>query len=226
MGPPHHPARSRLAATMADLPRPLGTYTTRATRVVGWGLLGALALTAVLASVRLGVEPGLLAWLALLAAVVWVGILRPRVEADHTGVHVRNLLRDHTVPWPLVASFGERWALEVFTPDARRISSWAIPTRRDIRGAMRARRDLIRAERRGAAGAPPSLAQERERFPRVDAASVKESLELAQLEWKRGDYGHPPAAPAGETERVSTSWPWQAWVPLAVSVVAVVLTSL
>lgn len=218
---------------MSDLPRPLGTYVTRGTRVFGYGLLGACVAAGVLTTVDSGPEPTLYAWLLLIAAIIWVGVLRPRVVADHSGIRVLNLLRDVHVPWPQAASFGARWALEIFTPQARRIASWGIPARRDLLGASRAHRDRVRARYYGGRGAPSDPSVERAyQGTRIDAAYVKAQLELAQLEWRRGDYGHAAetssvtdAATGGSGPAVTTTYPWQAWAPLVVGAAAVLLTT-
>lgn len=113
------------------------TYRTMPSRVVGWVILIALAALSVLigrTEASLGNNPLTPAGLmSLVAAVVWVALLRPCVRISSDRVEMRNLVTDVVIPFARVKAVGHAWALEVVDNLDVKHSSWAIPVRRDMR---------------------------------------------------------------------------------------------
>lgn len=118
-----------------------------------WGQLMVGAVLAALAAaigwsmVAGGLAPSVaaIAWCAVLLVLSYVVFLRPCVVVDDTGVEVRNIVRDHAVPWAAVTGAGSSWSLVVDSA-AGPVSSWAIS------GTPSPGRDALLRRRRTAAG--------------------------------------------------------------------------
>jgi len=113
------------------------TYRTMPARVVGWVILIALAALAVLigrTEASLGNSPltptGLM---SVVAAIVWVALLRPCVRISEDRIEMRNLVTDVVIPFSRIKAVRHVWALEVIDNLDAKHSSWAIPVRRDMR---------------------------------------------------------------------------------------------
>src|SRR5699024_63900 len=139
MGPPFTPPlsapRSLDCRTMAaSAPT---TYRTLPARIVGWGILIAAAGIAVAMGViesDLGNNPlSPAAFLAVLAAIVWILLLRPCVRVSPDGVTLSNLLTAVSVRFERLAAVEHRWALELIDTASTKHSAWAIPMRREMR---------------------------------------------------------------------------------------------
>ncbi|WP_162801937.1 hypothetical protein [Ornithinimicrobium murale] len=113
------------------------TYRTLPARIVGWVILVAVAgLAVVMGSVEAGLgnnpfSPA--AFLAVVAAIVWVVLLRPAVRIEPGGVTMSNLVTDVTVPYERLGAVKHQWALELVDNAGTKHSSWAIPVRRELR---------------------------------------------------------------------------------------------
>jgi len=89
-------------------------------------VLGAVILVvSALLSWRDHPQPLFVAWLLLGSAVAWTVFVRPCVVLDQDGVHLRNILRDVDIPWPLVSDVETRWNLKVWSGDDG-YTAWAI----------------------------------------------------------------------------------------------------
>ena len=105
------------------------TYRQRSAQLLGWAYVAASALLAIgiVSSWSREPNPAFLAWLLVGLGWAWALFLRPRVEVTTDGVILANVVRDVTIPWPLVEDVRTRWNLEVFTHD-RGYTAWAIST--------------------------------------------------------------------------------------------------
>ena len=70
-------------------------------------------------------QPLFVAWLLFGCAVAWTVFVRPCVVLDQDGVHLRNIVRDVDIPWPLVSDVETRWNLKVWSGDDGH-TAWAI----------------------------------------------------------------------------------------------------
>jgi hypothetical protein len=70
-------------------------------------------------------QPLFVAWLLLGCAVAWTVFVRPCVVLDQDGVHLRNIVRDVDIPWPLVSDVETRWNLKIWSGDDG-YTAWAI----------------------------------------------------------------------------------------------------
>lgn len=113
------------------------TYRTLPARIVGWVILVAVAgLAVVMGSVemRLGNNPlSPAAFLGIVAAIVWVVLLRPSVRLETDRVEMSNLVTDVVVPFERLGAVKHQWALELIDNAGTKHSAWAIPVRRELR---------------------------------------------------------------------------------------------
>ena len=108
------------------------------------------------------------ATLLLITSVAYVTAARPRVISADDGIMVRNPLRDHHIPWPLVrkVDLADLLRVHVREPGAldpepgakskKVISAWAVhySRRRQVTTDMRARRASARVARGGGSMSP------------------------------------------------------------------------
>ncbi len=100
--------------------------------------------------------------LLLVTGVAYITAERPRVIAADDGITVQNPLRDHHIPWPLVAKVDLADLLRVHVREpggadlepgakSKKIHAWAVhySRRRQLTSDMRARRASARAARGG-----------------------------------------------------------------------------
>lgn len=97
------------------------------------GLAILVAVIAVVALVAYATEAGPTAALtsvapvALVVALGWAVLWRPRAVVDEDGVTLVNIVRTVRVPWQRFRSADTRWALSITTTQGRTYSSWAVP---------------------------------------------------------------------------------------------------
>ncbi len=99
--------------------RPLGS------RILAAGIWGVSA--ASLAMAARADPAGLVRLAPFMLLISWIGYLalwRPMVRVDDTGVELVNVLRRIRVPYPALRRIETRWALTLFTDDARYVA-WA-----------------------------------------------------------------------------------------------------
>jgi len=185
------------------------TYRTMPARVIGWVIVIALAaLAAVIGKMEADVGNNPLSPLGIMsvvAAVVWVVLLRPSVRLGEDRVELRNLVTDVVVPFSRLKSAGHEWALEVFDNAGSKYSSWAIPVRRELRP----RRDIdsyAEATTRGKTAEGNNA--------EVVAGRVEQALQRWKLEGGRSEAG----------EGAHRTWAWTAIVPFLASIVLAVVT--
>lgn len=182
---------------------PLRVYRTLPARIMGWAMVGAAVVLAVLTlvDVAAGHQSSLLAPVALVVGVAtgaWLLFLRPRVTLYADGVHLTNVVTEVTVPFGAVEGVSHRWALELRDRNGRTHAAWAVPVRRDI-----VRRRAIDDY------AETTLHRGREG---VTAQAVADEVLRAVQRW-RLDGGEQVGAP-GEAVR-TLSWPAVAVLALA-----------
>lgn len=95
--------------------------------------------------------------LGIIGAVVIVGLTRPRVEADATGIKVRNLVGAYQLPWEVVEAVrfdrGAPWASLILADDDEVAVMAVQATDRDYAvDAVRALRRLLAEHKQRAAG--------------------------------------------------------------------------
>lgn len=120
---------------------PTRVYRTLPSRVLGWTLV----VLAVAGGTVLTLADGIRGWgvlgpisaMTVVAAVVWMALLRPCVEVGPDRVVLRNLLTDVEVPFARLAEVTHVWALELTDTAGTKHSAWAVPVRRDLRLAGR-----------------------------------------------------------------------------------------
>lgn len=83
-------------------------------------------------------------WMALVALVMWGAYWNPKVIVDDGGVHLVNILRTVTVPWPAIEDIETKWSLTLVTAYGK-FTAWAAPAP----GGMAAARAANRRARLG-----------------------------------------------------------------------------
>ena len=113
--------------TTPNAPRPISLYSrpTRALAVVAWAICAFLSVNLVLAGTAAQMWQ-FLPWMLFIAWGLYVLLWRPQLLVRVSGLSVRNLLRDHEIP------FSQLTALRVvqsvsFDTTAGRIASWGAP---------------------------------------------------------------------------------------------------
>lgn len=138
------------------------------------------------------------ATLLMITGVAYVTAERPRVISADDGITVRNPLRDHHIPWPLVRKVDLADLLRVHvrepgvpdpepgTKSKKIISAWAVhySRRRQLTSDMRARRASARTARGGGATTPFGI-------PSVPYGSSKSPV------------ASPSTSPEAEAERIA-----------------------
>ena len=114
----------------------LGVYRTLPARLLGWAMVVTASLVGfvvIRGELSLGRDVFFpVAVLMFVVALVWVLLLRPRVELRTASVTQRNILRDVVVPFERLSAVGSRWALELTDTTGRTYSSWAVPKQREF----------------------------------------------------------------------------------------------
>jgi len=114
----------------------LGVYRTLPARLLGWAMVATASVVGfVVIRGELSLGRNVLfpvAALLFVVAIVWVLLLRPRVELRTESVTERNIVRDVVVPFERLAVVGSRWALELTDTSGRTHSSWAVPKQREF----------------------------------------------------------------------------------------------
>lgn len=190
--------------TTPNAPRPVPVHSrpTRALAVVAWAICAFLAVNLVFAGTAAQMWK-FLPWMLFIAWGLHVLLWRPQLLVRPGGLSVRNLLRDHEIP------FSQLKALRVvqsvsFDTTAGRIASWGAP------GASKLGRKL-----------PPSPGAPNI----VSDPATKTAVQTAWDAWERSQPAPGMAGPSsqpGHPERVETRWN----MPTAVvGVVAVLLVA-
>lgn len=78
-------------------------------------------------------------WMALVALVMWAAYWNPRVVVDDAGVHLVNILRTVTVPWPAIKDLETKWSLTLVTAYGK-FTAWAAPAPGGMASARAANR--------------------------------------------------------------------------------------
>ncbi|HKJ12640.1 MAG TPA: hypothetical protein VJ976_09690 [Ornithinimicrobium sp.] len=180
----------------------LGVYRTLPARLLGWTVVSTASLVGfVVVRGELSLGRNVLfpvAVVLFVIALVWVLLLRPRVELRADSVTQRNILRDVVVPFERLAAVGSRWALELTDTTGRTYSSWAVPKQREF-SARRAFDDFAETTSRARAR------------PGTTAQVVAGDTERAFQRWQMGGGAPQPQA------RADLQWAPAAVVPLAAS---------
>ncbi|MGB7448899.1 MAG: hypothetical protein WA892_07190 [Ornithinimicrobium sp.] len=180
----------------------LGVYRTLPARLLGWAivvtasLVGFVVIRGELSLGRNVLFP--VAALGFVVTVVWVLLLRPRVELRTESVTQRNILRDVVIPFERLAEIGSRWALELTDTAGRTYSSWAVPKQREF-SARRAFDDFSEATTRRSAR------------PGITAKVVAGDTHRAFQRWQMDGGTAQPGA------RALRTWALSAVAPLAAS---------
>lgn len=185
------------------------TYRTMPSRVIGWVIIAVLvALAVVIGKLEADIGNNPLSpvgIMSVVAAVVWVVLLRPCVRVGEDRAELRNLVTDVVVPFSRLKSVRHEWALELYDNADQKHSSWAIPVRRELRP----RRDVdsyAEATTRGKAAEGNNA--------EVVAGRVEQALQRWKLEGGRTE----------PREGARPTWAWTAVVPLVASLVLAVVT--
>lgn len=187
------------------------TYRTLPSRVTGWTILIATSGLAVAigmmeaASGNNPITPA--AFLAVVAAVVWIVLLRPAVRVSDDRVQMSNLVTDIEVPYSRLKAAEHQWALEIIDNAGTKHSSWAIPVRRELRP----RRDI---DTYAEATTKGKTAEGN------NAEVISGRVQQMVQRWKlAGGHAEPGLG-------VSPTWSWTAIVPLAAAVAFLVVVLL
>lgn len=187
------------------------TYRTLPARIVGWVILLTVAgLAVVMGSMEssLGNNPlSPAGFLAVVAAIVWVVLLRPAVRIEPGRVELSNLLTDVTVPYERLGEVTHMWALELVDNAGTTHSSWAIPVRRELRP----RRDI------------DSYAESTTRGQAREGNNAEVIAGRVEQEWQRWKLAGGVEEPGRGVHR---TWARGALVPLAASVAFLVVVLL
>jgi hypothetical protein len=165
-------------------------------------------------------QPLFVAWLLFGCAVAWTVFVRPCVVLDQDGVHLRNIVRDVDIPWPLVSDVETRWNLRVWSGDDGH-TAWAI--------ASQVERPKVHAS------VLPGLSSKLDGFPGQGASTPGASTKVTSrmvaeaIDETAADYAaavadgdlQPPAHPA-----VTTRWAPLPVLALALPLLAVLVLSI
>lgn len=129
-----------MAGVAAPDPTVIERFSPSAGRWMGVATLALLVVVAgfVIATGRLGDQPGLLIGLATAALLCWVALVRPAVQARGDHLLLRNLVRDTEVPWHLVDQVRIAQTLRVQAGDK---VHHGVAVGRSARSDMRAQRE-------------------------------------------------------------------------------------
>ncbi|USQ78755.1 hypothetical protein [Ornithinimicrobium faecis] len=187
------------------------TYRTLPARIVGWVILVAVAGLAVVmgsVEVRLGNNPlSPAAFLGVVAAIVWVVLLRPSVRLESDRVAMSNLVTDVVVPFERLAAVKRQWALELIDNAGTKHSSWAIPVRRELRP----RKDI------------DSYAEATTKGKAREGNNAEVVAGHVEKQWQRWKLDGGVAEPG---QGVHRTWALGALVPLAAAIVFLVVVLL
>lgn len=111
---------------------------TRPARIVLRGISGFwyLGITAALGALLLGdaairgawdVVAIALPWIALVLWLMYIALVRPAVIIEPAVLRIRNVLREHVIPWDDIDAYTTRLQLTVILADGRKISAWGAP---------------------------------------------------------------------------------------------------
>jgi hypothetical protein len=175
--------------------------------------------------------------LLLLTGVAYVTALRPRMIVADEGITVRNPLRDHRIPWRVVSNVDLGDLLRVHSRSDKKekvISAWAVhySRRRQMTSDLRARRaaasDVRGARRIRGGGTLFAVAAEH--------SAEAEAVRIARLLNERAAAAaQPQPAPAAgpaaargdqQTERLVSTWSWQAVAALGIPALVLLLVAL
>lgn len=196
--------------TTPNAPRPVSLYSrpTRALAVVAWAICTFLSVNLVLAGTAAQMWQ-FLPWLIFIAWGLYVLLWRPQLLVSAGGLSVRNLLRDHEIP------FSQLTALRVvqsvsFDTTAGRIASWGAP------GASKLGRKLP--------SSPGAADIESEPATKTAVQAAWDAWERSQPSPGMLDAG--ASSQPGHPETVATRWNMPAAVVGAVSVLLVLASLL
>jgi hypothetical protein len=182
--------------------------------------------------------------LLMVTGVAYVTAYRPRVIAADEGITIRNPLRDHDIPWPLVAKVDLVDMLRVHSRQPEKvISSWAVhySRRRQATADLRARRATARAARGGFGGSAPfgvpnpgyarrhvttaanSPEAEAERIVRL----LNDRAAAAGIEQATAATEEPvPSKQQATGPRLVSTWSWEALAALGVPALILLIVAL
>jgi hypothetical protein len=189
----------------------LEVYRTLPARLLGWSIVvtasvvGFVVIRGEMSLGRSVLFP--VAALVFVVTLVWVLLLRPRVELRTESVTQRNILRDVVVPFERLSEIGSRWALELTDTAGRTHSAWAVPKQREF-SARRAFDDFS------------DTTTSRGSRPGTTATVVAGDTHRVFQRWQMDGGAARPDAPA------IRSWARGAVVPLAASTALLVLAVL
>jgi hypothetical protein len=143
-------------------------------------------------------------FLALVSALVVALAHRPALLVDDSGLVVRNIVRDISVPWSRVRGIGTRWSLSLRT-DAGDFGVWAVAARNPSRTRSRAARRL---DQHDPSARPPEGPVSVELMERLDRYQ------------RSAPQVHEPEPP------VRVTWAWPVIAAVAVTAVAFVVALL
>ena len=153
-------------------------------------------------------------------AVAWTVFVRPCVVLDQDAVHLRNIVRDVDIPWPLVSDVETRWNLKVWSGDDG-YTAWAIAShveRPKVHGSVL---PGLSSKLDGFTGHDDSTPRASTRVtPRMVADAIDETTVDYAAAVADGDL-QPPAHPA-----VTTRWAPLPVLALALPLLAVVAFSI
>jgi hypothetical protein len=170
--------------------------------------------------------------LLLVTGVAYVTALRPRVIAADEGITIRNPLRDHLIPWTLVAKVDLADLLRVHCRQPEKIiSSWAVhySRRRQASGDLRARRATARAARGGLGGSTPFGVPNPgyARSPRpVSTAETSPEAEAERIARLLNDRATAGRGDIGGGPRLVSTWSGQALAALGVPALILLIVAL
>lgn len=202
--------------TPSSTPRPFSVHSrpTRALAVVAWAICAFLSVNLVLAGTAAEMWQ-FLPWMLFIAWGLYVLLWRPQLLVRAGGLSVRNLLRDHDIPFSQLKAVRVVQSVS-FDTTAGRIASWGAP------GASKLGRKLPSAP------GIPDIASE---------PATKTAVQAAWDAWERNQPspGMPdagtssagaPLSQPGHPEKVETRWNVPTAVVGAIAVLLVVASLL
>lgn len=160
-------------------------------------------------------------WLALVSLAVWAAYWNPRVIVDDGAVHLVNILRTVSVPWPAIQEIDTKWSLTLVTAYGK-FTAWAAPAPGGMAAARAAgRRNRLGVDQAGHGDDATHVSATQSSPSGLAAATIRDR-------WEHLKEGGHLDSPRLEFDRPPVTWHWPVIagiVALALIAAAVTLTA-
>ncbi|HUW77524.1 MAG TPA: PH domain-containing protein [Candidatus Nanopelagicaceae bacterium] len=102
----------------------IARYRSMGTLLIGWAMV-LVSLLIVVAVIQKNFSNVALLVAISIAALAWFIAIRPAIIVREHSLVIRNIIREHAIPWAEVVQISSTVMISVRTQDGRRITSWA-----------------------------------------------------------------------------------------------------